>query len=169
MWHGSNNTRHSNFFGIIDIQKYLKSWPTIYFKCFYSYLKHFHCPLQVNLRYGVVNPLSRTGTESDTCTACAGTMILEFAALSRLSGDPIFEVNIQQVFLLITDQDSSSEKSVLRSYSTGILCRNTLGKLWTSFGKSGKEEVTWSALWSISTTETGFAEVRLCTGKVVVT
>uniref|UniRef100_A0A673IN36 alpha-1,2-Mannosidase n=1 Tax=Sinocyclocheilus rhinocerous TaxID=307959 RepID=A0A673IN36_9TELE len=46
---------------------------------------------RVNLRYGVVNPLSRTGTESDTCTACAGTTILEFAALSRLSGDPIFE------------------------------------------------------------------------------
>lgn len=46
---------------------------------------------RVNLRYGVVNPLSRTGTESDTCTACAGTLILEFAALSRLSGDTIFE------------------------------------------------------------------------------
>ncbi|XP_051533856.1 ER degradation-enhancing alpha-mannosidase-like protein 3 isoform X1 [Myxocyprinus asiaticus] len=46
---------------------------------------------RVNLRYGVLNPLSRTGTESDTCTACAGTMILEFAALSRLSGDTIFE------------------------------------------------------------------------------
>lgn len=27
----------------------------------------------------------------ETCTACAGTMILEFAALSRLSGEPIFE------------------------------------------------------------------------------
>lgn len=48
--------------------------------------------VQVNLRYGVLNPLSRTGTESDTCTACAGTMILEFAALSRLSGESIFEV-----------------------------------------------------------------------------
>ncbi|XP_051960020.1 ER degradation-enhancing alpha-mannosidase-like protein 3 isoform X2 [Xyrauchen texanus] len=46
---------------------------------------------RVNLRYGVLSPLSRTGTESDTCTACAGTMILEFAALSRLSGDTIFE------------------------------------------------------------------------------
>ncbi|XP_003200881.1 ER degradation-enhancing alpha-mannosidase-like protein 3 isoform X1 [Danio rerio] len=46
---------------------------------------------RVNLRYGVVNPLSRTGTESDTCTACAGTLILEFAALSRMSGDTIFE------------------------------------------------------------------------------
>uniref|UniRef100_A0A9J7ZUN9 alpha-1,2-Mannosidase n=1 Tax=Cyprinus carpio carpio TaxID=630221 RepID=A0A9J7ZUN9_CYPCA len=51
---------------------------------------------RVNLRYGVVNPLSRTGTESDTCTACAGTMILEFAALSRLSGDPIFEENARK-------------------------------------------------------------------------
>lgn len=46
---------------------------------------------KVNLRYGVLNPLSRTGTESDTCTACAGTMILEFAALSRLSGESVFE------------------------------------------------------------------------------
>ncbi|KAM9306795.1 ER degradation-enhancing alpha-mannosidase-like protein 3 isoform 2-T4 [Pholidichthys leucotaenia] len=46
---------------------------------------------KVNLRYGILNPLSRTGNESDTCTACAGTMILEFAALSRLSGDSVFE------------------------------------------------------------------------------
>ncbi|KAM9820532.1 ER degradation-enhancing alpha-mannosidase-like protein 3 [Neosynchiropus ocellatus] len=46
---------------------------------------------KVNLRYGVFNPLSRTGSESDTCTACAGTMILEFAALSRLSGESVFE------------------------------------------------------------------------------
>ena len=48
----------------------------------------------MNLRYGVLNPLSRTGTESDTCTACAGTMILEFAALSRLSGESVFEVTL---------------------------------------------------------------------------
>uniref|UniRef100_A0A3B4BJ00 alpha-1,2-Mannosidase n=1 Tax=Periophthalmus magnuspinnatus TaxID=409849 RepID=A0A3B4BJ00_9GOBI len=39
----------------------------------------------------ILNPLSRIGTETDTCTACAGTMILEFAALSRLSGDSVFE------------------------------------------------------------------------------
>uniref|UniRef100_A0A3Q2YG88 alpha-1,2-Mannosidase n=1 Tax=Hippocampus comes TaxID=109280 RepID=A0A3Q2YG88_HIPCM len=50
---------------------------------------------KVNLRYGVQNPLSRTGAESDTCTACAGTMILEFAALSRLSGESVFEVPLQ--------------------------------------------------------------------------
>ncbi|XP_072421646.1 ER degradation-enhancing alpha-mannosidase-like protein 3 isoform X1 [Chiloscyllium punctatum] len=46
---------------------------------------------RVNLKYGILSPLSRTGTESDTCTACAGTMILEFAALSRLTGETIFE------------------------------------------------------------------------------
>ncbi|XP_041049029.1 ER degradation-enhancing alpha-mannosidase-like protein 3 isoform X1 [Carcharodon carcharias] len=46
---------------------------------------------RVNLKYGILSPLSRTGTESDTCTACAGTMILEFAALSRLTDESIFE------------------------------------------------------------------------------
>ncbi|XP_069465794.1 ER degradation-enhancing alpha-mannosidase-like protein 3 [Ambystoma mexicanum] len=46
---------------------------------------------RVNLKHGVLGPNSRTGTESDTCTACAGTMILEFAALSRLTQDSVFE------------------------------------------------------------------------------
>ncbi|KAJ3599464.1 hypothetical protein NHX12_033425 [Muraenolepis orangiensis] len=51
---------------------------------------------RVNLKYGVLGPESRTGTETDTCTACAGTMILEFAALSRFTGDPIFEVHARR-------------------------------------------------------------------------
>nr|XP_015211811.1 PREDICTED: ER degradation-enhancing alpha-mannosidase-like protein 3 isoform X1 [Lepisosteus oculatus] len=46
---------------------------------------------RVNLRHGVRSPEARTGTETDTCTACAGTIILEFAALSRFTGDPVFE------------------------------------------------------------------------------
>ncbi|XP_061099622.1 ER degradation-enhancing alpha-mannosidase-like protein 3 isoform X2 [Conger conger] len=46
---------------------------------------------RVNLRHGVQGPATRTGTETDTCTACAGTIILEFAALSRFTGDPVFE------------------------------------------------------------------------------
>uniref|UniRef100_H3D6Q5 alpha-1,2-Mannosidase n=1 Tax=Tetraodon nigroviridis TaxID=99883 RepID=H3D6Q5_TETNG len=50
---------------------------------------------KVNLRYGVVKA-SRAGTDSDTCTACAGTMILEFAALSRLSGESVFEENARK-------------------------------------------------------------------------
>ncbi|XP_053623709.1 ER degradation-enhancing alpha-mannosidase-like protein 3 [Plodia interpunctella] len=41
----------------------------------------------VNLRHGI-----RGMSESrETCTACAGTMILEMAALSRLTGNPIYE------------------------------------------------------------------------------
>ncbi|XP_048875770.1 ER degradation-enhancing alpha-mannosidase-like protein 3 [Brienomyrus brachyistius] len=59
---------------------------------------------RVNLRYGVLNPLSRTGTESDTCTACAGTMILEFAALSRLSGDTVFEEHARKALDVLWDK-----------------------------------------------------------------
>lgn len=47
----------------------------------------------MNLKYGVRGPETRTGTETETCTACAGTIILEFAALSRFTGDPVFEVS----------------------------------------------------------------------------
>ena len=36
--------------------------------------------------------MSRIVDEKDTCTACGGTMIMEFAALSRLTGDSIYEV-----------------------------------------------------------------------------
>lgn len=43
---------------------------------------------RVNLRHGL-KQLDRT--EQATCTACAGSMILEFAALSRMTGDPIYE------------------------------------------------------------------------------
>lgn len=42
---------------------------------------------KINLRYG----LKGLSDSRETCTACAGTMILEMAALSRLTGDPIFE------------------------------------------------------------------------------
>lgn len=45
---------------------------------------------RINLRYGMKDEKLRKSRE--TCTACAGTILLEFAALSRLSGDPIFEM-----------------------------------------------------------------------------
>lgn len=45
---------------------------------------------RVNLRLGMKDPQLKKSRE--TCTACAGTILLEFAALSRLTGDPIFEV-----------------------------------------------------------------------------
>lgn len=45
---------------------------------------------RINLKYGMHSP--KIALSRDTCTACAGTMILEFAALSRLTKNPIFEV-----------------------------------------------------------------------------
>ncbi|CAL1569948.1 unnamed protein product [Knipowitschia caucasica] len=59
---------------------------------------------KINLRYGVLNPLSRIGTETDTCTACAGTMILEFAALSRLSGESVFEKYARKALDVLWDR-----------------------------------------------------------------
>jgi len=44
---------------------------------------------KVNLKTGLRS--HKLSNSKETCTACAGTMILEFAALSRLSGDPVFE------------------------------------------------------------------------------
>ncbi|XP_044732219.1 ER degradation-enhancing alpha-mannosidase-like protein 3 [Chrysoperla carnea] len=44
---------------------------------------------KVNLKHGL--KMNRLVSHRETCTACAGTMILEMAALSRLTGEPIFE------------------------------------------------------------------------------
>ncbi|CAG0912442.1 unnamed protein product [Notodromas monacha] len=44
---------------------------------------------RVNLRFGIEG--EEFVASRETCTACAGTMILELAALSRLSGEPVFE------------------------------------------------------------------------------
>uniref|UniRef100_A0A1I7SG84 alpha-1,2-Mannosidase n=1 Tax=Bursaphelenchus xylophilus TaxID=6326 RepID=A0A1I7SG84_BURXY len=43
---------------------------------------------KINLKRGLSPELKH---QSDTCTACAGTIILEFATLSRLTGNPIYE------------------------------------------------------------------------------
>ncbi|KAK6763989.1 hypothetical protein RB195_024351 [Necator americanus] len=43
---------------------------------------------RVNLRYGMLDHLRK---QKDTCTACGGTMLLEMAALSRLTGNGIYE------------------------------------------------------------------------------
>ena len=49
----------------------------------------------MNLKQGIDAALNQKNR--DTCTACAGTMILEFAALSRLTGDPIYEVGMNML------------------------------------------------------------------------
>lgn len=49
---------------------------------------------RVNLKYGMDSNDLRSVQE--TCTACAGSLILEFATLSRLTGDSIFEDKARQ-------------------------------------------------------------------------
>lgn len=49
---------------------------------------------RVNLKYGMESNELRSVQE--TCTACAGSLILEFATLSRLTGDTIFEDKARQ-------------------------------------------------------------------------
>ena len=79
---------------------------------------------KVNLRHGLEPSLARTGHEKDTCTACAGTMLLEFAALSRLTGDPIFEVRVIHF----------SRKSVCLKVS--IMAFSYSGKSTSCYGRS---------------------------------
>lgn len=62
---------------------------------------------RVNLRNGV----PRNG-RNDTCTAGAGTLILEFGALSRLTDDPIFEAVARRALFALWD---------LRDTNTGLV------------------------------------------------
>ena len=52
---------------------------------------------QINLRYG----MGYANHDKTTCTACAGTLLLEFAALSRLTGNPEFEVKAHRAMEVI--------------------------------------------------------------------
>jgi mannosidase alpha-like ER degradation enhancer 3 len=59
---------------------------------------------RINLKYGITNELKISEREKYTCTACAGTLILEFAALSRLTGDHVFESKARQILDYIWDK-----------------------------------------------------------------
>ncbi|XP_061164851.1 ER degradation-enhancing alpha-mannosidase-like protein 3 [Saccostrea echinata] len=62
---------------------------------------------RINLKYGMEKD-KLAQRHKDTCTACAGTMILEFAALSRLTGDPVFEEKAHKVMDYLWQQRHSS-------------------------------------------------------------
>uniref|UniRef100_A0A8C5MLJ0 alpha-1,2-Mannosidase n=1 Tax=Leptobrachium leishanense TaxID=445787 RepID=A0A8C5MLJ0_9ANUR len=85
--------------------------------------------LQVNLKFGVRRPEARTGTETDTCTACAGTLILEFAALSRFTGISIFEEYARKAMDFIWEkrQRSSNLVGVTINIHTGDWVRKDSG------------------------------------------
>ncbi|PIK47189.1 putative ER degradation-enhancing alpha-mannosidase-like protein 3 isoform X2 [Apostichopus japonicus] len=80
---------------------------------------------RVNLRHGI----GKDRKEKDTCTACAGSMLLEFSALSRLTGDPIFEDKAQHVMhtLWAKRQRSSNLVGTVINIHTGDWVRRDSG------------------------------------------
>lgn len=76
----------------------------------------------------------------ETCTACAGSMILEMAALSRLTGEPIFEVKY------------SSDIHRIRVSSVTIATTRIdfLGKGAKGYGRFMANETSWYRLDGIS-------------------
>ncbi|KNE89442.1 hypothetical protein PSTG_17102 [Puccinia striiformis f. sp. tritici PST-78] len=56
---------------------------------------------RINLRHGVL-----PGEGTETCTAGAGSLLLEFATLSRLLGDPIYENVARKAFYALWDRRS---------------------------------------------------------------
>ena len=59
---------------------------------------------RVNLKYGITSSLKNSEREKFTCTSCAGTLLLEFSALSRLTGDGIFEEKARNALDYIWDK-----------------------------------------------------------------
>ncbi|RMZ94821.1 ER degradation-enhancing alpha-mannosidase 3 isoform X2 [Brachionus plicatilis] len=51
---------------------------------------------RVNLKYGITKELKTGEKNTATCTACAGTLLLEFVLLSRLSGEKVFEDKVMK-------------------------------------------------------------------------
>uniref|UniRef100_A0AAR2LD28 alpha-1,2-Mannosidase n=1 Tax=Pygocentrus nattereri TaxID=42514 RepID=A0AAR2LD28_PYGNA len=83
---------------------------------------------RVNLRHGVQGPETRTGTETDTCTACAGTIILEFAALSRFTGDPVFEAHARRAMDFLWEKRQRNSNLVgktINIHSGEWVCRDS--------------------------------------------
>lgn len=69
--------------------------------------------------------------QHDTCTACAGTMILEFAALSRLTGKPIYEEKARKAMDFLWAQrhrGSDLMGTVLNVHSGNWIRRGTVNK-----------------------------------------
>uniref|UniRef100_A0A2K6G7S8 alpha-1,2-Mannosidase n=1 Tax=Propithecus coquereli TaxID=379532 RepID=A0A2K6G7S8_PROCO len=90
---------------------------------------HAYGNYMINLKFGIRKPEARTGTETDTCTACAGTLILEFAALSRFTGATIFEEYARKAldFLWEKRQRSSNLVGVTINIHTGDWVRKDSG------------------------------------------
>lgn len=59
---------------------------------------------RINLKHGITPQLMNSEKDRYTCTACAGTLLLEFAVLSRLTGDPVFEDKVRKTMDFIWEK-----------------------------------------------------------------
>lgn len=59
---------------------------------------------RINLKRGVTPELANSEKDKYTCTACAGTLLLEFALLSRLTGDKVFEDKVRKTMDFIWEK-----------------------------------------------------------------
>ena len=88
--------------------------------------------LQVNLRHGL--PAPTKGGWDTTCTACAGTLILEFAALSRLTGNSVYEEKAHRAMEVLWSKRNASHDLVgtVINVNTGEWVRKgeTVLELW---------------------------------------
>ncbi len=67
---------------------------------------------RVNLKYGLTNEILHNEKDRFTCTACAGTLLLEFATLSRLSGDSVYEMRARQALQVLWDNRNRNSEMV---------------------------------------------------------
>ncbi|CAJ0565963.1 unnamed protein product, partial [Mesorhabditis spiculigera] len=81
---------------------------------------------KINLRHGMLEYLKR---QKDTCTACGGTLLLEMAALSRLTGNPVYEEKAKKAmdFLWAQRHRSSDLMGTVLNVNTGDWVRRDSG------------------------------------------
>ncbi|CAH1390138.1 unnamed protein product [Nezara viridula] len=87
---------------------------------------------RVNLRHGIKT--AKLWNSRETCTACAGTMLLEMAALSRLTGDTVFERRYPK---LAMNKRLDQQESTMQGIPVeGLICmkrvRTEVRGLWLS-------------------------------------
>ena len=130
---------------------------------------------KVNLMHGLRS--QKLSNSKETCTACAGTMILEFAALSRLTGDPIFEEKAHKGISIMNEWYTSSLMVVhticnIKFFSHGRVVVFTTPQLrfdgnGNKISSAANEQVQqlqficWFIRCSTSTTVTGPAGIRV--------